>query len=85
MRVARAEQMFNMLNRRATRGKKPPIVCKSLDSVSRVTHGPAAWFEGRFYVLECRQLRNEVFPGVGLRIALIVLQPVLMRIPSGKD
>ncbi len=60
------------------------MVCKFVDCLSGVFYGLAGWFEGPFYVLESRRLRNGVFPSVGLRIALIVLQPVLLRMISGK-
>jgi hypothetical protein len=76
--------MFNTLNTMATRGKKPPLVCKFLDSLSGVFHGVRPCFGGVLYVLEGRELRGIIFAGVGLRIAFSVVEPVLIRIPSGK-
>jgi hypothetical protein len=82
--IEKTERVFNILNKRTRRGKKPPMVCKFIDSLSELSHGLTCWFEGSFYLLEGRELRNRVFAGVGLRIAFLVAQPVLIRIPRRK-
>jgi hypothetical protein len=82
--MEKAERVFNILNKRTRRGKKPPMVCKFLDSLSELSHGLTIWLEGPFYLHEGRELRSKVFADVGLRIALLVAQPVLIRIRSRK-
>jgi hypothetical protein len=77
--------MFNMLNTRTQRGKKPPLVCKILDCLCEVSHGLRYVFGKRRYLIEGRQLRNGVFGDVGLRIAFLLRQPVLIGIRGGKD
>jgi hypothetical protein len=74
-----------MLNTQEKRGKKPPMVCKILDGLSRGSHGLRALFGKRRYLIESRQLRNGVFGDVGLRIAFVFRQPVLIGICSRKD
>ena len=76
--------MFNMLNKRAQRGKKPPMVCKILDWLTELSGGLSGLFGLYRYVFEDRELRNRVFEEVGLRIAFLVRQPVLIRIRIGK-
>lgn len=61
------------------------MVCKILDGLSELSHGVRDGFGTRHYLLEGKQLRNRVFKEVGLRIAFLVRQPVLIRIRSRKD
>jgi hypothetical protein len=77
--------MFNMLNAWEKRGKKPPMVCKILDGLSRVFRELRELFGRHRYLIEGRQLRNGVFEEVGLRIAFLFRQPVLIRVRSRKD
>jgi hypothetical protein len=77
--------MFNMLNTWEKRGKKPPMVCKILGRLSGVSHGLRELFGRRRYLIEGRQLRNEVFGEAGTRIAFLFRQPVLIRVRSRKD
>jgi hypothetical protein len=77
--------MFNRLNKAGQRGKRRLMVCKILDCLSEVFRGSRALFGRRRYLIEGRQLRNEVFGEAGTRIAFLFRQPVLIRIRSRKD
>jgi hypothetical protein len=79
------EHMFNILNNHSRKGKNPPMVCKILDWVSSFPHGIPRSCGRLFYVLEGMGFRNCRFPLFGSRIAFVIWQPVLLRIPSGKD
>jgi hypothetical protein len=77
--------MFNILNNREKSGKRPPMVCKFLGGLSGLSHGVRECCGRRRYLLEGKQLRNRVFEGVGLRIAFLVRQPVLIGVRRRKD
>ena len=77
--------MFNRLNSGMAEGKYPPMVCKFLDAVSAFSREIYRLCKGTLYLLEGMGFRNCRFPLFGSRIAFVIWQPVLLRIPSGKD
>jgi len=77
--------MFNMLNIRIREGKKSPMVCKFLDSVSGFRHDPHLLLQRPCYLPDRMGLRHLVFLPVGLRIAFSIFRPAYNRSRSGKD
>lgn len=77
--------MFSILNTPFCRGKTSARMCKILNSLSTDFHGFRRRFLQGFYLVEPERFRDEVFAAVGHRIALLVRQPVPIRIRSGKD
>jgi hypothetical protein len=81
----RAEHMFNMLNNGIRGGKNSPMVRKFVDSASAFFHGIPGLKKRPSYLVERMGLTIGGFEPVGLRIAFVIWQPVLIRIRSGKD
>jgi len=79
------EQMFSLLNTESDRGNNPARMCKILNSLSPFLHEVLRQFSRPFYLIEGERLKSGRFAGVGHGIALLVRQPVLLRIRSGKD
>ena len=77
--------MFNMLNRLIWEGKKSPMVCKFLDSVSTFLYEIHWQYGSVFYLIEHVDLKKHPSPPVGLRIAFPIWRPAFIRIRSGKD
>jgi hypothetical protein len=77
--------MFSLLNTRPGKGNFPARVCKILNFLSQFFHGTWRQFSRSFYLIEGERVRSEHFTNVGHRIALLVRQPVLIRIRSRKD
>src|SRR5712692_1513144 len=51
-RTGRAEQMFNMLNKRTGKGKNSPMVCKFLSWMPAFPHGLLIFLQRPCYLLE---------------------------------
>jgi hypothetical protein len=77
--------MFNMLNRWISKGKKSPMVCKFLDSVSTFLDGIRRQYGSVSYLIERVDLKKHALSPVGLRIAFPIWGPAFIRIRSGKD
>jgi hypothetical protein len=77
--------MFSLLNRQAGSGKNPARMCKILNSLSQFFRGIRRQFRRPFYLVESERFRSEHFARVGHGIALLVRQPVLIRIRSRRD
>lgn len=77
--------MFNLLNTDGSDGTNRARMCKILNSLFPFFHGAGRLFWQAFYLVENKVFRNALFGNVGYRIALLVRQPVLVRIRSRKD
>jgi hypothetical protein len=77
--------MFILLNTTTDPRKYSPLVCKILDWMSSLFHGMQRLCGDSSYLLETMGLRDGQFPPFGFRIAFPILQPVLLRIRSGRD
>lgn len=60
-------------------------MCKFINGLSEIFRWLRARWEAALYVVEDKEFRNTAFTGVGLQIALLHCQPVLQRIPKGKE
>lgn len=72
--------MFSVLNTQFAMGKQGTRMCKILDSLSTFFHGVGLCFSRSFYLVEGDGFKSGHFTLVGNRIALLIRQPVLIRI-----
>jgi hypothetical protein len=77
--------VFRLLNMEKGRGKNAARMCKILNSLSAFFLEVWRQLSRPFYLVEGARLSSERFCWVGHGIALLVRQPVLLRIRSGKD
>jgi hypothetical protein len=77
--------MFNILNRETKEGKNSPMVCKFFDSLSASFRERLVLRGSPCYLLERMDLIDGRFAIFGLRIALPIWQPGLVRIRRRKD
>jgi len=77
--------MFSILNRSGVKGNDSARMCKILDPLSKLFHVIRRSFPMRRYPFEDAGFSGPLFGRVGPAIALMLLQPVAIRIRGGKD
>jgi hypothetical protein len=77
--------MFSLLNKRFGAGNHLARLCKFLNSLPQFFHSIWRRFPESSYLIESEHFRKGDSAGIGLPIALLVRQPALHRIRSGKE
>ena len=67
--------MFNILNTTILEGKKSPMVCKFLSTMSAPAHSLCSPFPWLRYLLEGMGFKNQEIRMVGLSIAFPIWRP----------
>ena len=77
--------MFSILNTRFLTGKQPARMCKILISLPQFFHHLWRRFSRASYLIDDVRLKSMYSDDVGYRIALLLRQPVRLRICNRKD
>jgi len=77
--------MFSLLNTKEGKGNHTARLCKFLDPLSKIFRSLQHLLSEGRYLFESGRVREGLFRPIGDRIAFPHLEPVRIRIRTGKD